>query len=240
MIVALACCAALAVALGMRRPLVQRTSSLPRRRGPSLGDPRFMRIASAGAGLVVALVWGGAVGIAIGVLIAVLLPRWIGRLESRGARTRREALARQAAPAADLLAACLTSGAPLPASVAAVADAMGEPIARPLRSLVDSLELGTDPRAAWQVLAREEPLAPIARAAARSQESGAPLSEVLRGASADLRRAHHAHAEAAARASGVKAVGPLAACFLPAFLLIGIVPVVVSLALPLAKGTFGS
>jgi len=47
---------------------------------------------------------------------------------------------------------------------------------------------------------------------------------------AGRRRAHHAHA----------AVGPLAACFLPAFLLIGIVPVVVSLALPLATGTFGS
>lgn len=240
MTLAVACCAALAVALAFRRPFVHRPQAVRRARAPRLGDPRTMRIASAGVGLVLALAWGGAFGLAIGLLVAVLLPRVVARLESRGTRARREALARQAAPAADLLAACLTSGAPLPSSVAAVAEALGDPIAQPLRSLVDSLEIGADPRTAWQVLAREQPLAPIARAAARSHESGAPLSDVLRGASADLRRAHHAHAEAAARASGVKAVGPLAACFLPAFLLVGIVPVVVSLALPIATGTFGS
>ena len=44
--------------------------------------------------------------------------------------------------------------------------------------------------------------------------------------------------DAAARAAGVRAVGPLAAAFLPAFLMIGVVPVVVSLALPfLATGS---
>lgn len=236
MTLAIACCAAIAVALGWRRPFVHRPPSSRVMRAPRLGDPRTIRIAAAGVGLVVALAWGGVVGIVIGVLVALLLPRAVERLESRGARTRREALTRQAASAADLLAACLASGAPLPSSVAAVAEALGDPIAQPLRALVHSLELGADPRSAWQALAREQPLAPIARAAARSHESGAPLGEMLRGASADLRRAHHASAEAAARASGVKAVGPLAACFLPAFLLLGIVPVVVSLALPLATG----
>ena len=195
-------------------------------------------MASLVVGVVFAVAWGGVVGLMGGALIAVALPIGLARLEPRAARRRREALMRQAAPAADLLAACLASGAPISSSVGAVAAALGEPIARPLRTLVDAIELGADPAVAWHDLAADAPLAPLARAAARSTETGAPLSEVLRGTAADLRRDQRSRAEAQARASGVKAVGPLAACFLPAFLLIGVVPVVVSLAIPLVTGGF--
>ena len=39
-----------------------------------------------------------------------------------------------------------------------------------------------------------------------------------------------------ARRAGVQAVGPLAACFLPAFVLVGVVPVVVGVAQALLAG----
>lgn len=236
MILVVACCAALAAGLAVRKPVV----ATPRRarvtRRPGLSDPHVLRAVSVALGLVFAVAWGGFVGLAVGVLIALLLPLGLGRLEPRALRARRAAIARQSASAADLLAACLSSGAPLPASMSAVAEAMGEPVAAPLRLLVSSLDLGTDPAIAWQAMAQETALSPIALAAARSSESGAPLSDLLRDAAGDMRRAQRARADAAARASGVKAVGPLAACFLPAFLLLGIVPVVVSLALPLTTG----
>jgi hypothetical protein len=51
----------------------------------------------------------------------------------------------------------------------------------------------------------------------------------------DQRDEARSRAEAAARAAGVRSVAPLVACFLPAFILIGIVPVVASLALPLLQ-----
>ena len=64
----------------------------------------------------------------------------------------------------------------------------------------------------------------------RSAASGAPLAGVLARVAEDLRRDRQQVVEVAARAAGVRAVAPLGACFLPAFVLVGVVPVVVSLA----------
>ena len=61
-------------------------------------------------------------------------------------------------------------------------------------------------------------------------ETGAPLSSVLARIAEDMRRDRQVAVEVAARSAGVKAVAPLAACFLPAFLLLGVVPVVAALA----------
>ena len=240
----------LAVALALP---ASSTRSLGRRRshggagGPrrsdalaSLADPRVARIVFAVAGAVAALAVGGAVGLAGGVTLAIVGPYVISRLEPRAARLRREGIQRQASGAADLLAACLASGAPVTHAVEAVAEALGPPIAEPLRGVVASLELGADPAEAWRSLADEPGLGALGRAVARSAESGAPLATLLPGIADDVRRADRIRAETAARAAGVRAVGPLAACFLPAFLLLGVVPIVVSLALPLlAEGVGG-
>lgn len=206
----------------------------------TLSRTTVMRGAVIIAGIGVALSVGGLVGIVIGVLVAVVGPRLLGRLESRGSRDRREALHRQSADCADLLAACLVSGAPLASSVDAVGRALGAPIDQPLRALVIAINLGADPVEAWTGLAAEPGLAALSRAAARSSDSGAPLADLLPGIADDLRREARLEAEAAARAAGVKAVAPLAACFLPAFLLLGVIPVVVSIAMPfLRDGMFG-
>lgn len=241
-LIAAACCA-LAVAVIMRgRPgslrRLRRAPSEPNRGRRDLGRPSVVRLLCAAVGLVMAIAWGGLVGIGLGVAVAVIGPLALGRLESRAARQRRDALQRQIAECADLLSACLASGAPLTAAATATAHALGHPIDRPLLALADALALGADPVSAWRSLDSEEAMAPLARAAARSAESGAPLSALLVGLADDLRRQQRAVADAAARAAGVRAVGPLAAAFLPAFLMIGVVPVVVSLALPfLATGS---
>jgi hypothetical protein len=44
-----------------------------------------------------------------------------------------------------------------------------------------------------------------------------------------VRRRHRREVEVAARSAGIRAVGPLAACFLPAFLLVGTMPVIASM-----------
>lgn len=219
-----------------RSPTVGGHSAAIAVRPPSLTDPRTMRLVFAVGGAAVAFAMGGAWGVAVGLTLAIAGPYAVARLEPQAARRRREEMQRQASGAADLLAACLASGAPVARAVDAVADALGQPIAEPLRGVVASLELGAQPADAWRALAEEPGLGALGRAVARSAESGAPLATLLPGIADDVRRADRVRAETAARAAGVRAVAPLAACFLPAFLLLGVVPIVVSLALPLIDG----
>jgi len=198
----------------------------------SMSSARMLRLVGVIAGLGLGVAIGTWWGWVAGAVIALATPRLLGRLESRAERERRERLESQSAEVADLLAACLASGAPVSSSATAVAEALGEPIAEPLRALGASVSLGADPVAAWQAMGSQPGLGPLCNQVARSLESGAPLADALPGLADDLRRTARATAETAARAAGVRAVAPLAVCFLPAFLLLGVVPIVVSLALP--------
>ena len=62
----------------------------------------------------------------------------------------------------------------------------------------------------------------------RSSSSGGALAGALLRLADDLRADRSVAAEAAARRSGVLIVLPLGLCFLPAFVLAGLVPVVVA------------
>lgn len=201
----------------------------PSARSAGVASPGTARAAAALAGLAVAVVvgwpWGPVLGMGAGTALAVGLPR----LEPRAQRRRRERLAGQAGDVADLLGACLASGAPVVEAVAAVAAAVGPPAAAPLQRLVGRMRLGADPADAWRDLADEPAFAPLARAVARSEASGAPLADALRRAADDLRARRRGELLTAARAAGVRAVLPLGVCFLPAFALLGVVPVVASL-----------
>jgi len=67
----------------------------------------------------------------------------------------------------------------------------------------------------------------VVRAAQRSGHSGAALAGSLTRVADDLRADVVAATEARARTAGVLVVLPLGLCFLPAFVLTGLVPVVV-------------
>lgn len=214
------------------RPPGARLRATPRIAGSRTAVIRFVCVAM---GALLAVVIGGITGVVVGGVLALVGPRLLRGLESRADRERRLALQRQAPAAADLLAACLSAGATPVDSARAVARALGEPIATPLSHLTGALDLGADPASAWAALGSDDSLCAIARAAARSAETGAPLAALLAAVADDQRDEARSRAEAAARAAGVRSVGPLVACFLPAFILIGIVPVVASLALPLLQ-----
>ncbi|MEV7908089.1 type II secretion system F family protein [Streptomyces anulatus] len=109
-------------------------------------------------------------------------------------------------------------------------EAIGGPIGDRLAWVSGQLRLGATPEDAWQALAAERPLAPLARTMSRAALSGAPVADVLTRLSDDSRQAARAASSAAARRVGVQAVAPLGLCFLPAFVCLGIIPVVASLA----------
>ena len=82
----------------------------------------------------------------------------------------------------------------------------------------------------WRPLGAEPGLLPLSQAATRACLTGAPPAEAVSWTADDLRAAHHSAGTATARQAGVRAVAPLTGCFLPAFLLIGVIPVVIGLA----------
>ena len=157
----------------------------------------------------------------------------VGAVWSRDAPARRqrdqEAQLRRSAPLAyDLLATCIEVGLSLPVAARVVALSVGSPIAPVLDTFAATLERGCslDDAAA--------PLSPGALAdlslALLGAESGGPgLGAALRVIAADERASAGATARADAKRAGVWAVGPLTLCFLPAFVLVGVVPVVAGL-----------
>lgn len=187
------------------------------------------RAAAALAGVGLWAMFGGFVGVLLGVVVAVVGPRVLAKMETKSTRQRRQRLEAAAPMVADLLAVCLAAGTAMPSALRAVGQTCAEPAASILRLAVGRLELGADAESTWATLGTEPAFAPIARAALRSEQSGAPLADVLLVVADELRQRHRAKIEAAAKSVGVRAVGPLGACFLPAFMLLGVVPLVASL-----------
>ena len=64
----------------------------------------------------------------------------------------------------------------------------------------------------------------------RAGTSGSAVGAALRALAADLRATERARGEAAVQRAGVWVLAPLGACFLPAFVCLGVVPLVLGLA----------
>jgi pilus assembly protein TadC len=190
------------------------------------------------AGAALTVVAGLPEGALLGLVVAVAGPMALGRLEPASVRQEREALIRELPLLLDLLAACLAGGAALVSAAAAVSGALPGPCGRRLSVVVDTLAVGSPPGDAWLALAggsTDDPLAPAARLLARAAEGGTPVSTAVTRLAADARAASLAAGSEAARRVGVLVVAPLGVCFLPAFVLLGIVPVVAGLAAPLFR-----
>jgi pilus assembly protein TadC len=145
-----------------------------------------------------------------------------------------ELVARELPLALDLLAACLSGGAVTLDAVSAVAAAVDGPCGRRLAVVAARLAVGSPPAEAWSALGSDRgPAGAAARAMSRAAVGGAPVATAVQQVADDARREAAAAAERAARRAGVLAVGPLGLCFLPAFILLGVVPAVIGLAGPL-------
>jgi Flp pilus assembly protein TadB len=130
----------------------------------------------------------------------------------------------------DLLAAALRTGVPVPVAISVVAAGAPAAIADPLRRTAALLQLGASGPQAWAPLLVSTELAAIGVVAARSADSGIRLADGL-GRRADIIRLDiQAQAVVRAQRVGVFALLPLGLCFLPAFVCLGIVPVIAAVA----------
>ncbi|MEI7717612.1 MAG: type II secretion system F family protein [Mycobacterium sp.] len=136
------------------------------------------------------------------------------------------------ASAYDVLAVCLSTGMAVSAAAAATAPCAPPALGAVLRRAAELLALGADPDTAWQPRAGDtaDGCESLTRLARRSASSGSALAEGITDLAEQSRQdAAHAAAAAAERA-GVLIAGPLGLCFLPAFVCLGIAPVVAGLA----------
>ena len=203
-------------------------STAPDQRGPR----RWLWSALAGLGA-----WAfvsGTAGLAVGVVAAGVVWVVLGRAETPAQRARRVRVRAELPHVVGLLAAAVRGGLPPADALSLVCVALPGPAADSLATLPPRIALGVDPAEAWRVLESDAGLAPLGRTLARSARTGEPIADALDRLGAELAARARADAEDAARRVGVRAAVPLGLCLLPAFLLIGIVPVVAGLVSDLA------
>lgn len=128
----------------------------------------------------------------------------------------------------DLVAVALAAGAAVPAALAAVGSAWPGPDGEVLDRAARSLVLGAPWDVAWT--GARGGAAAVAGALRPAWSAGASPVPLLRTAADRMRSRRRAETRAAAGRLGVQLVLPLGLCYLPAFVLVGLLPVVVSLA----------
>jgi pilus assembly protein TadC len=175
---------------------------------------------------------GGFVGAGLGLVVAAGLWRWRARQTAGVSETEGEAsqAAGQLPLAADLLAACIAAGAGPVAAAHAVGEALGGPVGGRLAHAAAQARLGGCPADAWRELAALPGATGLARLLERADESGVPAVAPVARLAADARADWARAAMTRARRAAVMVTAPVGLCFLPAFIAIGVLPVVIGLA----------
>lgn len=191
-----------------------------------------------GAGWVVI---GGVAGAVVGAVLAGGLWQWRRRQTAGDTGAERDAAtaARQLPLAADLLAACIAAGASPVIASQAVGEALSGPVGERLARAAAEVRLGGEPADAWRRLAALPGAGPLARLLERADESGLPAAGPVARLAAEARAEWTRTATARARRAAVLITAPVGLCFLPAFIAVGVLPVVIGLAGGAAGGGGG-
>ncbi|MFD5518848.1 type II secretion system F family protein [Streptomyces sp. NPDC127066] len=183
---------------------------------------------------------GGVVGVLVGLAAGFGVRWWLRR---RNPASREEcdvaSAARQLPLAADLVGACIAAGASPVAAAQAVGEALGGPVGERLARGAAEVRLGGEPVDAWRRLASLPGAQGLARLLERAGESGVPAAVPVGRLAAEARAGCARTATARARRAAVMVTAPVGLCFLPAFLAIGVLPVVIGLAGGLLRGGGG-
>jgi len=183
---------------------------------------------SALAAVVVSTAFGMVV---LAVPLAFLAWRIPGIALDRRARRRRSAADREVPVLLDLLAVATSAGLPPQLALRRAVDAAEGPLAEELRAVLRATDLGGRWRDELGVASARLGLPDLDRtvgALTRSEALGSSLAEEIGRLAADVREARRAAATERARAAPVKMLFPLVFLVLPAFLLLTVVPVLVS------------
>ncbi|MEU1468660.1 type II secretion system F family protein [Streptomyces sp. NPDC005761] len=179
---------------------------------------------------------GGPAGWAVGLAVGCGTWRWQRVRLGQAPRAAAEEAARAAESmrqlplAADLLAACISAGAGPREAAEAVGESLGGPVGEQLARTAAEIWLGGDPAVAWGRLGAIPGAAALARCLDRAGSTGAPAAEPVARLAEAMRAERASAAVARAQRAAVLITAPVGLCFLPAFLTVGVAPVVIGLA----------
>jgi hypothetical protein len=241
-VLAAAGCVAFAVTAGRRERTVRARMAVvlavehgPRRAWPAPAEWARRWGPPLGAVITGCVLLGGVIGWVVGLAGAYGVRRWLGgrKREDRG---RTEEAVRQLPLAADLLAACIAAGAGPREAAEAVGESLGGPVGERLASTAAELRLGGEPAEVWGRLGTIPGAASLARCLERAGATGAPAAEPVSRLAEGLRAERSRGAVARGHRAQVLITAPVGLCFLPAFLAVGVAPVVIGLAEGLLNG----
>ncbi|WP_028265376.1 type II secretion system F family protein [Arthrobacter sp. MA-N2] len=130
----------------------------------------------------------------------------------------------------ELVAVMLDSGAGIARSLELISSCAAPQLSRSLGAVVAALDIGTDWETAWRSAGQQcSEARRLKDALAFAALTGAPSSAILYAQAARMRREQFRTAEKRAAALGVKLVIPLGLCSLPAFICLGVVPVLLAM-----------
>lgn len=213
------------------------TTQRPEGRQPADGpSPFILRLAAvaiaSGAFLILRLVIGVVPALVVGLIMMPVVDLLFSSAESGAVQRRRVRLGDQLPMALELIAAAIASGAPVVLAVELVAAAIEDPLGQELRDVAAHLRLGASSASAWAQLndvKRSGPdVASATRAVLRAERTGARLAPALLRIAEDARAESATRRIEAAQRAGVMSALPLGLCFLPAFIVVGVVPIVVT------------
>lgn len=212
-------------------------SGAPPRPAPGTGPPtdvRRHRGLAAALAVVAGLTLGRAVlgptgGALVGALAAAAVWTLAGRGESSAERRDRRRAEADLPHLVGLVADALRSGADPAAAVRQAGTALPGPAGARLLSHTHALGLGADPATVWRTLGRDNALGPLGRALGRAHDTGTPVAQAVHLLAEQLAEQVRAGVEDRARRVGVRAAVPLGLCLLPAFVVLGIVPLAAAL-----------
>jgi pilus assembly protein TadC len=185
---------------------------------------------------------GGLLGLLVGLGAGVGAWQWLRRSRRDDGSTEvydAAGAARQLPLAADLLAACIAAGAGPGVAAQAVGDALGGPVGERLARGAAEARLGGEPAEAWRALAALPGARALARLLERADDSGVPAAVPVARLAAEARAEWGRSATERARKAAVMVTAPVGLCFLPAFIAVGVLPVVIGLADGLLGGGGG-
>lgn len=181
---------------------------------------------------------GFAAGLAGGSLALVLAPagaftgfRLPGMMIARRTKTRREKIALALPDAVDLLAVCSQAGLNIALSLQRVSERTGGVLGEELRRTLDEIELGVARRTALAGLAQRYPhpdLESLVGVLENAERFGNQVCGSLEAFASQVRSRRKRRAEEQARKAPVKILFPLVLLILPAFMLLSVVPLLLS------------
>jgi tight adherence protein C len=147
-------------------------------------------------------------------------------------RTKRQAVIQADAPdTLDQLTICVEAGLGFDAALARVARTTHGPLADELRHTISDIQAGVPRDQALRALSDRAQVIEIRQmvtALLQAQKHGVPLAETLRIQAAEMRLKRKQRTEEKSAKLAVKMIFPIVVCFLPVFIIITVVPSLIS------------